>query len=46
MFFLPIIGLVGQDVRVAEDTLIHPAIAPALVIVGYLMIRIVADIDW
>jgi len=46
ILFVPIIALVGQDVKVGEDTFIHPAIAPALVMVGYLMIRIVADIDW
>jgi AGZA family xanthine/uracil permease-like MFS transporter len=46
MFFVPIISLVGQDVQVGENTFIHPAVAPALVMVGYLMIRIVADIDW
>ena len=46
LLFVPIIALVGQDVKVGEDTFIHPAIAPALVMVGYLMIRIVADIDW
>jgi adenine/guanine/hypoxanthine permease len=46
IFFVPIISLVGQDVQVAEGVFIHPAVAPALVMVGYLMIRIVADIDW
>jgi AGZA family xanthine/uracil permease-like MFS transporter len=46
IFFVPIIGLVGQDVQVGENTFIHPAVAPALIMVGYLMIRIVADIDW
>ena len=46
IFFVPIIALVGQGVQVGEDTFIHPAVAPALVMVGYLMIRIVADIDW
>jgi adenine/guanine/hypoxanthine permease len=46
IFFVPIIALVGQDVAVEGDRFIHPAIAPALVMVGYLMIRIVADIDW
>jgi AGZA family xanthine/uracil permease-like MFS transporter len=46
ILFTPIIALVGQDVQVGEETFIHPAIAPALVMVGYLMIRIVADIDW
>src|SRR5215216_1185968 len=46
ILFVPIIALVGQDVKVGENTFIHPAVAPALVMVGYLMIRIVADIDW
>jgi adenine/guanine/hypoxanthine permease len=46
IFFVPIIALVGQGVQVGEDTVIHPAVAPALVMVGYLMMRIVADIDW
>ena len=46
IFFVPIIGLVGQDVQVAKDTFIHPAIAPAMVIVGFLMMRLVQAIDW
>jgi adenine/guanine/hypoxanthine permease len=46
IFFVPVIGLVGQDVLVGKDTVLHPAVAPALIMVGYLMIRIVADIDW
>ena len=44
---MPIIALVGQGVAVRRRG--HgrpPGVAPALVIVGYLMIRIVADIDW
>ena len=46
IFFVPIIALVGQGVPYGEDTFIHPAIAPALVMVGYLMIRLVRGIDW
>jgi AGZA family xanthine/uracil permease-like MFS transporter len=46
IFFVPIMGLVGQDVEVAKNTFIHPAIAPALVIVGYMMMRLVQLIDW
>jgi adenine/guanine/hypoxanthine permease len=46
IFFVPVISLVGQDVQIAEGVFVHPAVAPALVMVGYLMIRIVADIDW
>jgi adenine/guanine/hypoxanthine permease len=46
VFLVPLIALVGQDVKVGEETFIHPAIAPALVLVGYLMMRLVAGIDW
>ena len=47
VFFVPIIALVGQGVPYGgEDTFVYPGVAPALVLVGYLMIRIVADIDW
>jgi AGZA family xanthine/uracil permease-like MFS transporter len=46
IFFVPVMGLMGQDVQIAKDTFIHPAIAPALVIVGYMMMRLVQSIDW
>lgn len=47
VFFVPLIALVGQGVAFGgEDAVIHPAVAPALIMVGALMIRIVADIDW
>jgi AGZA family xanthine/uracil permease-like MFS transporter len=46
IFFTPIIGLVGQSVAFGKDTFIHPAVAPALVMVGYLMMRLVRGIDW
>jgi adenine/guanine/hypoxanthine permease len=46
IFFVPVVGLVGQDVQVGKDTFIHPAVAPAMVIVGYMMMRLVAIIDW
>ena len=45
MFFVPVVALVAQDVPLGES-FIHPAVAPALVMVGYLMMRIVRDIDW
>jgi AGZA family xanthine/uracil permease-like MFS transporter len=46
IFFVPIIGLVGQSVEYGKDVFIHPAVAPALVMVGYLMMRLVTGIDW
>jgi AGZA family xanthine/uracil permease-like MFS transporter len=45
IFLVPVIALVGQGVKVGEAT-IHPAVAPAMVLVGYLMLRLVAGIDW
>jgi AGZA family xanthine/uracil permease-like MFS transporter len=45
ILFVPIVALVAQDVQLGE-AFIHPAVAPALVMVGYLMMRIVRDIDW
>jgi len=45
IFFVPLIALVGQGVMVNKVDL-HPATAPALVMVGYLMIRLVSDIDF
>ena len=46
LLFVPLIALVGQGVEVSKDLTIHPAVAPALVMVGYLMIRMVGQIDW
>ena len=46
LLFVPLIALVGQGVAVSETVTIHPAVAPALVMVGYLMIRMVSEIDW
>jgi AGZA family xanthine/uracil permease-like MFS transporter len=45
IFFVPIIALVGQGVG-PKDAPLHPAVAPALVMVGFLMLRLVRDIDW
>jgi AGZA family xanthine/uracil permease-like MFS transporter len=45
IFFVPLIAVVAQTVIVGEAAL-HPAIAPALIMIGYLMIRLVADVDW
>jgi AGZA family xanthine/uracil permease-like MFS transporter len=44
--FVPLMALAGQQVPYVDKTFISPAVAPALVLVGYLMIRLVAEIDW
>jgi AGZA family xanthine/uracil permease-like MFS transporter len=46
VFFVPLIALVGQGVQYTEEFTGHPAIAPALVMVGALMLRLVQAIDW
>src|SRR3954470_7276355 len=43
IFFVPTISVVAQSVGEAG---LHPAIAPALIMIGYLMIRLVANVDW
>ena len=45
IFFVPLIAVVGQTVMAGEAAL-HPAITPALVMVGYLMMQLVRGIDW
>jgi AGZA family xanthine/uracil permease-like MFS transporter len=45
IFFVPLIEVVGQSVKFAGGT-INPAVAPALIMVGYLMLRLVPGIDW
>jgi AGZA family xanthine/uracil permease-like MFS transporter len=44
--FVPLMALAGQQVPYVDKTFISPAIAPALVLVGYLMMRLVAAIEW
>jgi AGZA family xanthine/uracil permease-like MFS transporter len=44
--FVPLMALAGQQVPYVDRTFISPAVAPALVLVGYLMLRLVATIDW
>jgi AGZA family xanthine/uracil permease-like MFS transporter len=44
--FVPLMAVVGQQVPYVDKTFISPAVAPALVLVGYLMMRLVVEIDW
>jgi adenine/guanine/hypoxanthine permease len=44
---VPVISLVGQGVPyLGDENFVHPAVAPALVMVGYLMMRIISAINW
>ena len=46
LFFNPLIKMVGAGVPVGENTFLYPIVAPALIIVGSLMLKNVVSIDW
>ena len=46
IFFYPLIKMVGSGVPIDDGTLLYPITAPALIVVGSLMLRSVRDIDW
>jgi adenine/guanine/hypoxanthine permease len=50
LFFHPLVRMVGEGVALtgagASPAVIHPVIAPALVLVGAMMLREVRHIDW
>jgi AGZA family xanthine/uracil permease-like MFS transporter len=46
LFFSPLAQMFGGGCQTADGLLLHPVTAPALIIVGCLMMRSVADIPW
>ena len=46
LFFNPLIKMVGAGYAVGENTVLYPVIAPALIIVGSLMLNNVVHINW
>ena len=46
LFFNPLIKMVGAGYPIGENTLLYPIVAPALIIVGSLMLKNVISIDW
>ncbi len=46
LFFAPIIRMIGGGFEVAENVFLYPVTAPALIIVGSMMMRTVIKIDW
>ena len=46
LFFSPLIEMVGAGYPVGENAVLYPVIAPALIIVGSLMLKNVIHIDW
>ena len=46
LFFSPLIKMVGAGYAINESTFLYPIVAPALIIVGSLMLKNVVSIDW
>ncbi len=46
LFFVPLVEIIGGGVRVAEDICLHPVTAPALIIVGFLMMTLIEQINF
>ncbi len=45
MFFKPVAGVIGEGVRI-DGVTFNPIIAPALIVVGFMMMNVVREIDW
>ncbi len=46
IFFYPLVRMIGEGVTVNDSTVLYPALAPALIIIGILMMRNVKRIEW
>ena len=46
LFFNPLIKMVGAGYPISENTFLYPIVAPALIIIGSLMLKNVVSIDW
>ena len=46
IFFIPLIKIIGGGYAISDEIILYPIIAPALIVVGGLMLRNVSLIDW
>ena len=46
LFFNPLIKMVGAGYPIGENMFLYPIVAPALIIIGSLMLKNVISIDW
>ncbi|MEA3490007.1 MAG: NCS2 family permease [Candidatus Omnitrophota bacterium] len=46
LFFKPLVSMIGAGYRTDNGTLLYPVIAPALIIVGCMMMSCVRKIEW
>lgn len=46
LFFSPLVGLLGKGIDAGSGAYVYPIIAPALIIVGFMMMKAVMYIPW
>jgi len=46
LFFVPLVRMIGGGVEVTENVFLYPVTAPALIIVGSMMLKSIARINW
>ncbi|MCM8792193.1 MAG: NCS2 family permease [Candidatus Omnitrophica bacterium] len=46
LFFYPLIRMVGGGYKISEGVILYPVIAPALIMVGALMLNSITHINW
>jgi len=46
LFFYPVVKLIGGGIEIAPGYVLYPITAPALIIVGSMMVRPMVDIKW
>lgn len=46
IFCFPFVQMIGEGYRLPDGTTLYPALAPALIIIGVLMMQNVSRIDW
>ena len=46
LFFSPLVAMVGGGYRIGDDLTLYPAIAPALIFVGTMMVGNVRRVEW
>ena len=46
LFFYPLVKMIGGGYTTAKGALLHPVTAPALIVVGCMMLRPIQKIDW
>lgn len=46
LFFSPLVKMIGGGYQTIQGTILHPVTAPALIIVGSMMLQPITKIDW